>query len=92
MSYTNPSTGEEFENEDAEARHEARGRLVRGLLRTAEGLLRDSNERASKAVHRRYRSWARAQSLFHGAARNNEYISPYLPARLPENASVEPAI
>jgi CRISPR system Cascade subunit CasA len=84
-----PDLWEEFD--DAEAHQEVRSRWVRGLLKTAEGLLREANESASKAVHRRYRSWARAQSLFHGAARNNEYISPHL-VLSPENASVERAI
>jgi CRISPR system Cascade subunit CasA len=87
-----PDLWEEFESDDVEARHEARGRWVRGLLKTAEGLLREANESASKAIQRRYRSWARAQTVFHGAARRNEHISPHLAARSPEKPSVEPAV
>jgi CRISPR system Cascade subunit CasA len=35
---------EEFEHDDAEARHKARSGWVRGLLTTAEALLREANE------------------------------------------------
>jgi CRISPR system Cascade subunit CasA len=83
-----PDLWEEFEIDDPEARQEVRKRWVEALLNTAEGLLREANESASKALSRRYRSWARAQSMFHGAARNNEYISPYLAARSQESPSV----
>jgi CRISPR system Cascade subunit CasA len=86
-----PDLWEEFEEDDVDAHHQVRSRWVQALLKTAEGLLRKANESASKGLRRRYRSWARAQSLFHGAARRNEYILPHLPARSPENASVEPA-
>ena len=87
-----PDLWEEFENDDAEARHEARGLWVRGLLKLAEGLLQKANESASKAVQRRYRSWAQAQAVFHGAARRNEHISPHLATRSTEHPSVEPTL
>jgi hypothetical protein len=83
-----PDLWEEFEPDDADARRRARSRWVQRILKTAEGLLHEANESASKAVGRRYRSWARAESLFHGAARKNEHISPHLSSRPQESASV----
>jgi len=71
-----PRLWEEFEEgADGEA---VRAHWVRELLRLAASLLDAADRAMSKAVWRRYRARAKADSILAGAPRRNPKISPYL--------------
>lgn len=73
-----PRLWDEFEAENGLAE---RTRWVNDLLEAARGLLAEADQGASKAVQRRYRARAYAESVFWATSRKNPHIAPHLPER-----------